>query len=47
MIINIKVIKEILNNSLYILNDLNININEIFLVLITINNLNMIYDYKK
>ena len=47
MIINIKVIKEILNNSLYILNDLNININEIFLVLITFNNLNMIINYKK
>ena len=44
---NIKVIKEILNNSLYILLNLNININEIFLVLITINNLVMIYDYKK
>ena len=47
MIINIKVIKEILNNSLYILNDLNINVNEIFLVLITFNNLNMIINYKK
>ena len=47
MIVNIKWIKEILNNSLYILNDLNINVNEIFLVLITINNLNMIYDYEK
>ena len=44
---NIKVIKEILNNSLYILNDLNINMNEIFLVLITFNNLNLIYDYEK
>ena len=46
MIINIKVIKEILNNSLYILLNLNININEIFLVLITFNNLNLIYDYE-
>ena len=32
---------------MYILNDLNINISEIFLVLITFNNLNMIYDYEK
>ena len=31
---------------MYILNDLNINVNEIFLVLITFNNLNMIYDYE-
>ena len=46
MIVNIKWIKEILNNSLYILNDLNINISEIFLVLITFNNLNLIYDYE-
>ena len=47
MIVNIKWIKEILNNSLYILLNLNINMNEIFLVLITLNNLNMIYDYEK
>ena len=34
-----KWIKDIINNSLYILIDLNLNINEIYLSLITLNDL--------
>ena len=42
-----KLIKDILNDSLYILIDLNLNMNEIYLSLITLNDLYQIYNYNK
>ena len=42
-----KWIKDIINNSLYILIDLNLDINEIYLSLITLNDLYKIYNYNK
>ena len=44
---NMKWIKDIINNSLYILMNSNLVLNEIYLVLITLNDLYKIYNYNK
>ena len=46
-ILNMKWIKDIINNSLYILMNLNLDLNEIYLVLITLNDLYKIWYYNK